>query len=92
MSPHFIAIPVDSEHPDFIDTANIIVLGQVKNLTSLAWTSEPTAYVVSNGELLYKWDLEELSSARVFVMLESGDRKKKVTIFQRIGGLFGGKK
>ncbi|MDR3013385.1 MAG: hypothetical protein LBU70_09310 [Chitinispirillales bacterium] len=43
-------------------------LGQVKNMTSLAWTSDPTAYVVSNSELLHKWDLDELSNARVFVM------------------------
>jgi hypothetical protein len=66
------------------------LLGQVKNMTSLAWTSEPTSYVVSNGELLHKWDLDELPNARVFVMPGDDDEKEK-SVFRRIGNLFGGK-
>jgi hypothetical protein len=92
-NPHFIAFPVGPEHPDFLDSDDIVILGQVKNMTSLAWTSEPTAYVVSNGELLHKWDLDELANARVFVMPGESDREgTKKSVFKRIGGLFGGRK
>ncbi|MDR2971644.1 MAG: hypothetical protein LBU83_06940 [Bacteroidales bacterium] len=94
-NPYFIALPVDQEHPDLLDRDGIIILGQVKNMTSLAWTSDPTAYVVSNGELLHKWDLDELSNARVFVMPGEDDDEvvvKKASVFKRISGLFGGKK
>ncbi|MDR2578093.1 MAG: hypothetical protein LBC70_04670 [Chitinispirillales bacterium] len=89
-NPYFIALPVDGEHPDLLDRDDIVILGQVKNMTSLAWTSEPTAYVVSNGELLHKWDLDELPNARVFVMPGDDDEKEK-SVFRRIGKLFGGK-
>jgi hypothetical protein len=69
-SPFFIAIPVVSdgkEHGGFFDVRNTTILGQVKNMTSIAWTYEPTSYIVSDGELLRKWDLNELPDARVFV-------------------------
>jgi len=72
--PYFIAIPiipVDKEHRDFLDMNDLVVLDQVQNITSIALISEPTSYVVSNGELLYKWDLDELSNARVFVVPEA---------------------
>jgi len=91
-SPHFIAVPVtpiDKEHPDFLDTDNLVILGQIAGMTSIAWTSGPTSYVVSNGELLHKWDLDELPNARVFVMPEDGGAGEKASIFRRIGRLFG---
>jgi hypothetical protein len=88
-NPYFIALPVDGEHPDLLDRDDIVILGQVKNMTSVAWTSEPTAYVVSNGELLHKWDLNELPNARVFVMPGDDDGKGKSSIFRRAGRLFG---
>jgi hypothetical protein len=88
-NPYFIALPVDGEHPDLLDKDDIVILGQVKNMTSLAWTSEPTSYVVSNGELLHKWDLNELPNARVFVAPGDDDGKGKSSIFRRAGRLFG---
>jgi|GEM_PF-6209343 len=87
-SPHFVAIPVNpvsKKNSDFFDIDNLIVLGQVKNITSLAWTYEPTSFVVSNGELLHKWDLDELPNARIFVM--PGDTK--TSVFGKIGRMFG---
>jgi hypothetical protein len=86
--PFFIAIPIDDERSDFLDVDNLVVLGQVKNMASLAWTTGPTSYVVSNGELLHKWDLDELPDVRVFVMPEDGGKKKGKSIFGKIGGLF----
>jgi hypothetical protein len=92
-NPHFIALPVDPEHPDLLVREDIVILGQVKGMTSLAWTSNPTSYVVSNGEQLHKWDLEELPNARVFAMPGEDDGgKKNASVFRRIGGVFGGKK
>jgi hypothetical protein len=90
---HFVAIPVtpvDKEHPYFLDIDNLVVLGQVAGLTSIAWTFEPVSYVVSNGELLYKWDLDELPNARVFEMPEDGAGERKSSIFGKIARLFGG--
>jgi hypothetical protein len=91
-NPHFIALSVDQEHSDLLDRDNTIILGQVKNMTSLAWTSEPTSYVVSNGELLHKWDLDELPNVHVFVMPEEDDGEEKKSICRRIGEVFGRKK
>jgi hypothetical protein len=92
-STHFIAIPVtllDKKHPYFLDIDNLVVLGQVVGLTSIAWTSNPTSYVVSNGELLHKWDLDELPNARVFEVPEDDEaEKKKKSVFGRIAGFFG---
>ena len=78
-SPYFIAIPVISGgtgRQNFLDVSNFVALGQVKNMASIAWTSEPTSYVVSDGELLRKWDLNELPNARVFVMPTESDAER----------------
>jgi len=86
-STHFVAVPVvtiDKKHPYFLDIDNLVVLGTVAGLTSAAWTSEPTSYVVSNGELLHKWDLDELPNARVFEMPED----RKASIWARFAGFF----
>jgi len=91
LHPHFIAIPiipVDKKHQDFLDIGNLIVLGQVIGISSIAWTFEPTSYVVSDGELLHKWDLDELPNARVFVVPGDNDEQKKVSIFRKITRLF----
>jgi len=90
---HFVAIPVvpvDKKHPYFLDIDNLVILGQVTGLTSIAWTSDPISYVVSDGELLYKWDLDELPNARVFEMPEDGAGERKASIFGKIVRLFGG--
>jgi hypothetical protein len=79
-SPYFVAIPivpVDKKHPDFLDPDGLVILGQVVGMTSIAWASEPTSYVVSNGEFLYKWDLGELPDARFFAMPDDKGKKKK---------------
>jgi len=83
--PFFIAIPVDEECPNFLVVEELIVLGQVKNMTSLAWTTSPASYVVSNGELLHKWDLDELPAAREFVVPADGGKVKP--ILSKIKGL-----
>jgi hypothetical protein len=91
-NPYFVAIPVtpvDKEHPYFLDIDNMVILGQVAGLTSVAWTSEPTSYVVSNGEVLHKWDLDELPNARVFEMPEDGEGRGKASIFRKAARLFG---
>jgi hypothetical protein len=92
--PFFIAIPVSHEHSNFLVVEELIVLGQVKNMTSLAWTTNPTSYVISNGERLHKWDLDELPAARVLVVPgDSGDaggrgKRERKSIFRKIRGLF----
>jgi hypothetical protein len=90
--PYFVAVPVypaDEQYPEFLDMNNLVLLGRVTGMTSIAWTSEPTSYVVSNGELLHKWDLDELSNARVFVMPEDNAGNKKVSIFRKFIRIFG---
>jgi hypothetical protein len=92
-NPYFVAIPVtpiDKEHPYFLDIDNLVVLGQVAGLASIAWASEPTSYVVSDGELLHKWDLGELPNARVFEISGEEAGGRKVSIFGKIARLFGG--
>jgi hypothetical protein len=88
-APFFIAIPVDDERPNFLVVEELIVLGQVKNMTSLAWTTSLASYVVSNGELLHKWDLDELPVAREFVVPADGGKKHGKPIFRKIKDLIG---
>jgi hypothetical protein len=91
-NPYFVAIPVvtvDKKHPDFLDTDNLVILGQVAGMTSIAWTFEPTCYVVSNGEILHKWDLDELPAARVFELPEEGAGHGKTSIFRKVARWFG---
>jgi len=85
--PFFIAIPVDDERPNFLVVEKLVVLGQVKNMTSLAWTTGPASYVVSTGELLHKWDLDELPVAREFVVPADGGKVKGKPIFRKIKDL-----
>jgi hypothetical protein len=92
LSPCFVAIPVtpvDKKHPYFLDIDNLVVLGQVQNITSIAWTHEPTSYVVSDGEILRKWDLDELPNTRVFVVPENGAEERKASIFRKTARWFG---
>jgi len=87
LCPHFIAIPVtpiDKTHPYFLDIDNLVILGQVAGLTTIAWTSDPTSYVVSNGELLHKWDLDELPNARIFEMPVDDERERKMPILRKV--------
>jgi hypothetical protein len=60
-----------------------------RGLTSIAWTHEPMSYVVSDGELLYKWDLDELPNARVFEIPDEDVGREKASVFKKIAGWFG---
>ncbi|MDR0331008.1 MAG: hypothetical protein LBH93_04810 [Chitinispirillales bacterium] len=91
-NPYFVAIPVvpvDKKHPDFLDPDGLVVLGQVEGIASVAWMYEPVSYVVSDGQLLHKWDLDELPRVRAFEMPD-GEGKKKRSILGKVGRLFGG--
>jgi hypothetical protein len=87
-----IASKADKEHPYFLDIDNIVIFGQVTGLTSIAWASESTFFVVSNSEFLHKWDLDELPNARIFEMPENGAVavERKLSILGKIARLFGG--
>ena len=103
-SPYFIAIPVDSENPSFLNVEKLVVLGQVSQLTSIAWSTAPTSLVVADGYTLYKWNLEEIDSARVITVPapdsgnglgmsdgsenENEKKKENVGIIKRIVSLF----
>ncbi|GBU20520.1 hypothetical protein R80B4_00398 [Fibrobacteres bacterium R8-0-B4] len=88
--PRFIAIPVisaDKDHPDFLDIDNLAVLDQTadrRGVYTIAWTHEPTSYVVSDGKLLHKWDLDELSDDRAAAAPNDGGKPKRASVFRRI--------
>ena len=57
--PRFIAIPVSKKDPNFLDLDKLIILGKVEGMTALAWSTDPTAFVVADGsDHLYKWVLD----------------------------------
>jgi hypothetical protein len=94
---HFIAIPVDPENLEFLNMDELVVLGFVNGIKSLAWSTDPTAFIVSNDLLLYKWDLGELHNARVIVVPDSGNggegdthgrNKEKKGILKWLASLF----
>jgi hypothetical protein len=90
--PNFIAIPVDEEHHEFLVWNELVILGNPdREFTSFAWSTVPTALVASDGDALYKWDLDELPNARVIVVPEDGNAfmQKKPSIFRKIARFFG---
>jgi hypothetical protein len=91
--PYFVAIPVDGKHPGFLIWDELVILGNPGHkFTSLAWSTAPTAFVASDGDALYKWELGELRNARIIVIPEGDDcgeeTEKRGSIFRRIGRLF----
>jgi len=91
-SPYFVAIPIvpfSKKHWNFLDMPNLVVLGQVVHISSMAWTSGPTSFVVSDGKLLCKWDLDELPNASVFKISGDAAPVSKPSIFRKIARFFG---
>jgi hypothetical protein len=66
LQPFFVALPVDEQKPFFF--AEPLFMGRSFDkynlVTTTAWTTNPTAFVVADGQSLYKWDLGRLSTAR----------------------------
>ncbi|MBN1603015.1 MAG: hypothetical protein JW915_15505 [Chitinispirillaceae bacterium] len=64
-NPVFIALPIKSDNSLYIGEP--LYLGKVmrENATpeSSAWVQKPVSFVVSDGLVLYKWDLDNISTA-----------------------------
>jgi hypothetical protein len=64
-NPVFIALPIGEKNPLFIGEP--LYLGKVMREdatpTSSAWIQKPVSFVVSDGLVLYKWDLDNVDSA-----------------------------
>jgi hypothetical protein len=63
----FVAIPIDEKNPLYLGKP--IKLGGVlrkeaKGPTGTAWATDPTAFVMSDGLLLYKWDLGDIGKLK----------------------------
>jgi hypothetical protein len=66
-NPCFVAIPIDEKNPLYLGKP--IKLGGVlrkeaKGPTGTAWATDPTAFVMSDGLLLYKWDLGDIGKLK----------------------------
>jgi hypothetical protein len=64
-NPVFVALPVNEQNPLLFGEP--LYLGKVvrenATPTSSAWVQKPVSFVVSDGLVLYKWDLDNVSSA-----------------------------
>jgi hypothetical protein len=65
--PDFVAIPVSPKNPLYLGKP--VKLGKIlredaHETEGTAWTTNPTAYVVSDGMLLYRWNLDRIPSLR----------------------------
>ena len=63
----FVAIPIDEKNPLFLGKP--IKLGGVvrkesNGPTGTAWATDPTSFVMSDGLLLYKWDLGDIDKLK----------------------------
>jgi hypothetical protein len=61
-NPMFIAMPIDEDEEYFLGKPKMLgkVLRKNAGPVSSAWIAEPPSYVVSDGMVLYKWELEHL--------------------------------
>jgi hypothetical protein len=61
-NPTFIAMPIDANEPFFLGKPKTLgkILRPNATPVSSAWISEPLSYVVSDGLILYKWELGSL--------------------------------
>lgn len=68
-NPVFIGIPVNEDSPTFFGEP--LFLGSVLRKEKMieakgsAWSTDPTSFVVTDGLVLYKWELGNVDSARV---------------------------
>lgn len=67
--PFFVALPVDENNPLFFGEPIFLGRTLIKNndLTSTAWSTNPTAFVAADGLCLYKWDIGNLYAARTLM-------------------------
>lgn len=63
-NPAFIAIPVDGSKEMPLGKAKVLgkVLRPNARPSSTAWIEKPVSFVVSDGELLYKWELDKIKT------------------------------
>jgi hypothetical protein len=61
-NPTFVAMPVDANNPMFLGKPRILgkVMRENARPTSTAWITKPLSFVVSDGKVLYKWELNNL--------------------------------
>jgi hypothetical protein len=61
-NPTFIAMSVDADTPMFLGRPRMLgkVLRESARPTSTAWITKPISFVVSDGLVLYKWELDNL--------------------------------
>jgi len=61
-NPIFVALPVDDKNPMFLGKPKILgkVMRENARPTSTAWITKPLSFVVSDGKVLYKWELGKL--------------------------------
>ncbi len=69
-NPTFISIPVDAKQPHFFGVPLFLgkVLrdrGEFTEAKGNAWIDKPTSFVVTDGLVLYKWELGNIDKARV---------------------------
>lgn len=68
-SPVFISIPVSEELPYFLGEplylGKVLREGTMMEAKGTAWINEPTSFVVTDGLVLYKWELGDIDKARV---------------------------
>jgi hypothetical protein len=66
-NPVFVAVPIDDKNPLFLGKP--IKLGRAtregaKGPTGTAWTTDPTAFVMCDGAVLYRWVLDDVATMR----------------------------
>jgi len=61
-NPSYIAMPIDEDEEYFLGKPKMLgkVLRKNAGPVSSAWIEEPLSYVVSDGMVLYKWELDNL--------------------------------
>lgn len=68
-NPVFVSIPVSPDNPLFFGEplylGQVLREGMMVGAKGCAWINKPTSFVVTDGMVLYKWDLGNIDKARV---------------------------
>jgi hypothetical protein len=61
-NPTFIAMPIDGDRQMPLGKPKVLgkVMRENSRPTSTAWITKPLSFVVSDGTVLYKWELDGL--------------------------------
>jgi len=71
-SPRFIAFPAGSDYPGFVNVKEVVSLGTVSDIKAIAWSLEPSLFIVVSNLELFRWKMDDAEDAGIIIALPTG--------------------